>query len=329
MTMNTYPIPSHPSWEVRDSSKLSAFRRCPRKYFYEHLLGWRSEYPDNNLWFGESVHKGLEVLTLKGFSSEALVESFEAFNSHYRKEFSPETDDLFKGKTPSGYYEFLKKYVTQFASDPHEYETLYTEISGSVPISYEPERRLFFRMDSILRRNQDKKIISREHKTTGLSLNEVWKIQHELSIQIGTYTHVLYCIYDPEEVLGVEINGMSFRLLKAGPVVDLERVPCYKNSDHMQVWLWSVNDLWEQLDFEMDRLAACEVTDEVMTCFPMKTEACTDFFRKCAYHDFCCTWRNPLQKAGEIPLGFKVEFWNPTEMDTRVKMELGKEGESK
>lgn len=316
-------IQPHSSWEIRDSSKLSEFRRCPRKFFYRYLLGWESEQPNNDLWFGESVHKGLEIVTLKGFSHEALSESLKAFINHYRLKFPPETDDFFKGKSPAGFVALLTKYADTYASDPYEYEPLYTEISGSVPISDQPERRLHFRMDSILRRRKDGMVCSLEHKTTGLSLNEAWKAQHELSLQVGTYTHVLHCIYKLEEILGVLINGLSIRLLKSGHVIELERVPVFKTFSHLQTWIWEINDLWDTTEFEMDRLMnSCKEDDEVLMAYPRRTEACMDFFRKCTYHDFCCTWSNPLQHCDEPPLGFKEEFWDPREMDTRHKMDL-------
>jgi hypothetical protein len=57
-----------------------------------------------------------------------------------------------------------------------------------------------------------------------------------------------------------------------------------------------------------------------MKSFPCNAEACFNWNRKCAYHQFCQFWPNPLTQAQEgVPLGFKAEFWNPLD---RLKKEI-------
>jgi len=62
----------------------------------------------------------------------------------------------------------------------------------------------------------------------------------------------------------------------------------------------------------MERLASCKDSDEIMMAFPRRTENCTKYFRICPYHDFCLTWSNPLQHCFEPPIGFEIDFWNPS-----------------
>ena len=32
-----------PEWDILDSSKIQSYMRCPRKYFFNHILGWSLE----------------------------------------------------------------------------------------------------------------------------------------------------------------------------------------------------------------------------------------------------------------------------------------------
>ena len=71
----------------------------------------------------------------------------------------------------------------------------------------------------------------------------------------------------------------------------------------------------------MDRLHHCKEGDNVLMAFPMNNGSCTKY-KGCPYYDFCLAWQNPLQRAYEPPLGFRTEFWNPSEMETTNKKDL-------
>jgi hypothetical protein len=89
----------------------------------------------------------------------------------------------------------------------------------------------------------------------------------------------------------------------------------------MNVWLWGVNKIVDELEDDMDRLHHCNIEDSVMFAFRMNPKSCGDY-RGCTYHDFCMTWTNPLQRCAVPPLGYKEEFWNPEEAETKIKQEL-------
>ena len=55
-----YPIKEQPTWNIKDSSKLDTYLDCPRKFFYEHMLGWRVDRPAHALHFGTSWHMARE-----------------------------------------------------------------------------------------------------------------------------------------------------------------------------------------------------------------------------------------------------------------------------
>ena len=322
-------IKEHPSWEIRDSSKLDDYYSCARKYFFCHILGWRIDSHQHDLFFGECWHVAREYMLIHGYDD--IVGALNAFMVHYRKKLTdPETDLLYRPKDPDAVIIALAQFAGKYQHDLRDNEKLYTEISGSVPV--DEKRVLYFRMDSILRERERGYIFSWDHKTKGGDFNRQWEEKFHLGIQNGTYTHCLYCMYPDEMkaglIKGVEFCGTSFKYLKKGGsvnpqgyVIAFKRVPAWKSPKQMNIWLWNTVDLLDDLDRDMDRLSSCREDDPVMMAFRMNPNSCADYWG-CAFHDYCLTWQNPLRHCFEPPIGFKEEFWDPREMKTTNKMDL-------
>lgn len=327
-----FPLSDQPTWAIKDSSKLDDYQRCHRYFFYRHILGWTSDSPAHDLHFGESYHKAREHQLMYGYSD--LEGAYQAFIEHYRLQFPPETDDMYLPKTPTAVLNALLKFNLERSNDLVENEVVILdqkkmlEISGTVPV--DEKRVLHYRMDSIMRRLEDGKIFSWDHKTTSEKyiISNQWANQFFLSIQNGTYTHCLYCMFHIEEVLGIEFCGTGFAYLSRGSAnrpagyhVTLRRVPVFKTPGQMNVWLWTVNNLLDEIERDMDRLYHSSDNDEVLMAFPMNNTGCTSY-RGCQYHDYCCCWSNPLRSCEEPPLGFREEFWNPAEKKANIKLDL-------
>jgi len=260
----TFPLSEQPTWDIRDSSKVSDYLACPRLYFFSHILGWRPDSPAHDLHFGSSWHCAREYQLLHGY--EDVQGAFNAFLDEYRKEFHESTDEMYKPKTPTAVLAGLMKFAEERSNDLVENEVVeldgqkMTEISGTVPVDI--DRIMYYRMDSIMRRKSDGKIFSWDHKSTsGRYINGYqWAEQFHLGIQNGTYTHCLYCMFPIEDVLGIEFCGVGFEHLirgsknrPAGYHATLRRVPAFKTPDQMNVWLWLVNDILDEIDTDMDR----------------------------------------------------------------------------
>jgi len=325
----SFPLVEQPEWSILDSSKIETFLDCPRKYFFEHVLGWRMDMPNHDAYFGESWHKAREWQLRYGYSD--VEGAYNAFIEHYRKEFPPETDSLYTPKDPTAVLYALMKFAEERSSDLIENEvveldgTKMLEISGTVPV--DNHRVLHYRLDSIMRRKSDGKIFSWDHKSTK-RLSRYWREKFHLSIQNGTYTHCLYCMFPIEQVLGIEFCGTCFNYYSRGGSknpkgynITLERVPAFKTPDQMNVWLWTVVDILDSIEREMDRLFHSSDDDLLLMAFPMNPSNCTKYFG-CAFHDFCLSWQNPLQHCEEPPLGFRIEFWDPSKIETSVKKDL-------
>lgn len=298
----------HSSWNIIDSTKLNTFLECPRSYFYEYILGWRPESPNLHLEFGKAWHIAMEHILIHGYDENSIAAAYLLFLEHYRKFFPETMDDVNEPKTPSNALKALVQYCTIYKDD--KFIPKYTEIAGTVPI--DDKRVLHFRMDSIL--EIEGMIRSREHKT-GSQLSRQWIDQWSLSLQVGTYNHVLYCLYPHEEVWGVEINGTFFQKKEN----KFQRVPARPNIGMMNSWHWTVLHIFNMIDFETNRLMDVKESDPVMQAFPCNPTNCTKYFG-CRYHDFCMAWSNPLQRCDEVPQGFKEEWWNPAEEETTANI---------
>lgn len=326
----------NPTWDITDSSKLESYIRCPRAFFYRYILGWDLDIPAQDLWFGESWHRGREYQLLNGYDD--VQGAYDKFITGYREKYVPEQDEYYSPKTPTAALNGYMAFAQQRSRDLIDNEVVVlngqkmTEIAGTVPIS--DKRVLHYRMDSIIRRKEDGKIFSWDHKTTSEKniKYDSWSNQFFLSLQCGTYTHCLYCMFPIEEVLGMVFCGIGFVYLKRGSAYraagyhcELKRVPAYKTPDQMNAWLWTVNDIMDNMERDRARLEDAKEDDPVLTAYPMNNTSC-GAFRGCPYHDFCISWPNPLRNAYEPPLGFVKKFWDPSKIVHSVKRDLNMEG---
>jgi len=312
------PILSHDS-NTTDSSKLCDYMKCPRYYFYRHVLGWDSLTLNNHLIFGTAWHLAMEHLLLHGYGNNSVIAAFDLFYKEYRKSFNPNTDELFDPKTPDNAFLILGQYARHYNREMENIEVLYTEIAGQVAI--DEKRHLSFRMDSILKNTKTGKIYSREHKTA--SRTWMWDEQWLLAIQPGTYSHVLYCLYPHEDVLGIEMNGVFFIKRKKDPY-DFRRLMVRKNLGQMQQWMDTVQYYMWEIEREYEILGNSDEASSTLYAFPMRPIACMDYGRLCSYHDFCLAWQNPLRRMHNVPEGFCIRYWNPMEEASKVTFNFDK-----
>lgn len=318
----TYPIPTNETWEIIDSTKLQCFMDCPRKYFYEYTLGWRPDISNNHLVFGSAVHECMEYILLNGYSAKSIAGGYDEFYKYYRGTFPADTDHLYFPKTPDRFMLMLALYANRYKDDFTKFKVLYTEISGNVVLN--EKYKIYFKMDSILQDLNNNMYYSLEHKTKGGPINEYWRRDFPMSVQVGTYTHALYCLFEMSKVQGVVINGMGFKKTKRQAEFDLERLPIWKTTEQMQVWLNNTIVWMEMLENEFEILSETDDSKQVMQAFPLNVRSCGKYFG-CPYLDYCSAWPNPLQKCFQPPMGMVVDFWNPMAEPSTTEMFLGGE----
>lgn len=311
------PLVEHPTWKIYDSTKIISYLSCPRLYFYSYILGWRLDVPDVHLHFGKCWHLAMEQLLLHGLGDESREEAVRILTEKYREVFPEMTDMERSPKTPGHAQLALAMYCKEYRKKDH-YKVLYTEIAGVAPLG--ENRVVHFKMDSILQDLDNNGLIkSLEHKT-GSQNSQQWRDSWKLSIQTGTYNHVLYCAYPENDVWGVEINGTIFTKSK---VAEFPRIPSRRTPRMMDVWLSSINKAVDRIEEDTNKISSfkCGEDDPVLEAFIPTYYACSSY-RGCPYFNFCLAWANPLQHADEIPEGFKVEYWNPAEREVKNKVTL-------
>lgn len=300
------PVPDKREfWQVQDSTKLQCYARCNRRYFYEYVLGWAPDAVSNHLIFGQAWHEALEHLYQHKLQLTEIPAAYEKFIKCYRAELPENTDSWFKGKHPGIIPQALVEYCQTYAADVYDWKILATEIGGIVPIS--ADRMLALKMDVVAQDNSGL-IFAVEHKT-GSVAGRTWTMQWATSIQIGTYLHALACSYcDSAEKAKICVNGTFFYVKDR----KYERTWQRRAGWAMLDWLDTVNNLYDRIEYDFDRLSACKDSDTTMQAFMKSPTACTDY-GGCPFFDLCTSIANPLQygMTGAPITGFKERWWNP------------------
>ncbi len=314
MTIALNVIQPHSTWDILDSSKLTTYMECPRKFFYRYVLGWQSDYPNNHLIFGSAWHLAMEwLLNNPGDISGAHL----AFLEYYREHLPLETDELYAPKTPLNAVESISAYANHYRSEHRAVEVLYTELAGLVLVS--DTRTMVFKCDAILRDTNTGRVFGRDFKTSGRKFSN-WGEHYTLSTQMLTYLHALHCLYPDTNDLLMQVRCAWF--YKKSPTEFADH-PIDKSLEQMQAWLVRVNTWADQLDYDMHILRQ-ETTDDVtMSAFPQNDTACFNFGTRCSFFDFCNAWSNPLTRCETVPIGFRKEYWNPLDRpEIRTKINL-------
>lgn len=307
-------IPHHPSWEIKDSSKLGDMKRCQRYYCLRNMFGWRRDTggTDIALVFGEAWHRAKEVvLRNPGMEKKELITlAMKRFNEYFRQYFEESTDMETYPKNPGNAHNALIKYIDEEICN---YELLKlngkpaTEVYGTVPID-DTGRKMHFRIDAIIKM-PDGSTAYIDHKTTG-SENPMYQKLYAISGQMGCYDHALSCIF-PGKIFGGMVELTIFRK-ESGKGNKHITIPLRFAISTKQQWLWTATHWYDEIDRETEKLLKCKEDDPILMAFPQNESGCGKYFRICSYYDICMSVANPLRLQGP-PIGFKIEFWNPAE----------------
>lgn len=298
-----------PTWNVQDATKLNAYMECPRKYFYEYVLGWRVDRYNIHLEYGKAFHEAMEVLEkAPAWNEDVLLEAIEAFSTHYDSIYSFEQDADNAPKDKMNTIRALKAYTQAYSDDKRKATTLHTEVAGSVPVDDNGERTLYFKMDTILIDKQG--IFSREHKT-GSRRTWIWENKWQTAFQVDTYFYALFFLFgNQHKIKNITINGIFLK--KGGN--EFLRIPITKQPRHVAEFLYRVNMLLEQLRIDFAQLSEDRDDALIMKSFRKNTQSC-DKYSGCPFMSLCSVRTNPLQGCEAPPIGYKVEHWDPREME--------------
>lgn len=314
-----YPIPYHETFDIHDPSKLQTYLVCPRKYFYEYVLGWQPKFKSFHLTFGTAWHEAMEYLLLNGYTKENVSNAYDAFMAVYREEvpesYNPEEHRIYK--TPDIALRTLELYVEKYKGDLERFDVLKTEMAVKVPIRLEDEgghRTLYGKMDSILRKATNGMVFSLEHKTASRD-SGAWADQWSNKLQIYTYYHALNFLYGNDNVDGITVNGVFFKKTES----TFARVPVRKSRKMLLAWLHTVNAIFDNLENDFINLAEQGRIEKaqgkhlpVLNTFHMNMESCFKY-GTCKYLPYCAVRANPLEHVDRMPDDLTERRWNPVE----------------
>jgi len=318
----------HPTCRVLDSTKIKQYMECPRRFFFRYVLGWDVDLPNHHLAYGTCLHRGLATLMCNGLNDDGLASAIAVFQDEYKKLY-PNFIDLEEEHAPknlSNGVRLLYRYVQNYQFRDH-FDVLHVEVAGSVPVSEEPPRELYFRLDTVCSENG--KVFSLEHKPTSY-MPSSWAEQWQLDVQIFAYIHALhYHFHEEAPVSGVVVNGMTIcnppKMKKDGELyansrdIEFVRVTVDKSYDMLESWLWDLNEAIDDLEWDFECLANCKEGDDRLECFPRRSTHCVNKYGTCPFLALCSAWPNPLQRCAEPPTGFRVEWWDPRDVLKEAK----------
>lgn len=317
MTSNPYPVAYHPTFEILDSSKISEYMECPRKFFFRYVMGWSPTKPSLHLEFGSAWHKAMEYLNINGRSSKNVISAWELATEYLRENY-PDYGEVQKGKTCSNMFSALRHYVKVYSADNHI--RLHTEVAGTVPIS--DKRVLHFRTDYIYQAEMDLKhpaIYSIDYKT-GSRLSPQWLNQWANSFQMNTYYHAMCAYYGYDKFKGMIVDGTHFtgELEKETPDFSkiFVRVPIKKTEVQLKLWLYEANYWVDRIEDSMTTLKTASPHDDALYCFPRVGGSCTKY-AGCPYLNYCQLVPNPLKNVDMIPEGMTIRRWDPSDYEDK------------
>jgi hypothetical protein len=306
-----------PQWDVIDSSKLTEFMSCPRKYFYRYILGWAPDIQNIHLGFGTAWHEAIEYLIQveEERTDDHIQEAFRIFLETYRLSFDETWDEENAPKNPAFAFLALGEAAARF--NGLSIKVLHTEVPGTIPIT--DDKVIHFKIDCIAEGLEGPDVPGKippgmigvyDWKTSSQKSTS-WGDQWRNATQPKTYIHAVNGLYGIERVFGVYMYGTAFRKMNAkvgaGWMVQHIGGP----PESMMAWMWNTRHWFSMIDWSHQALAESTPDDTIMEAFPPNTTQCTAKFGTCPYIDFCEAHANPLKTCAQPPAGKVVEHWDP------------------
>lgn len=315
-----------------DNSRLSDYKRCPRYFYYRHVLGWVRDGDALALVFGSAWHKAMEVvwpaLIDKRPHAQALTEAVDAFILEWKANGLPfpldyETEEQYSPRTPGNALEMLAVYIESRHKllESGDLELVSVERPFAVPLDPD-DPTLFYvgKIDKEVRVARNGRIRAIEHKTT-TAYSKQAKFRASFidsfspNSQIDGYLYKLH-MTSPGAVDGVWVDAALVHKTEQA----FKFIPVEKKMDQLDAWLWETRSWIDQIEAHKVRLASTGSQDRYLPAFPKNTNSCHDFNKSCQFIDLCKAWANPIGK--ELPPGYRLEPWDPLERIDAEKLEL-------
>lgn len=289
--------------EVYDTSKIESFQDCPRKFFFRHVLGWKSEFQNVHVAFDTAWGRAMEFLHTTGMTETHIQKAISIFEETFQEEYPSPLQDKHPSKNIGIAREGLKEYG-RHCRVLDDFEVVSTEVAGTVSIS--DDRVLYFKCDLISRNSEDQ-IWGLEHKTTSQG-GSSWKNRWGLDFRTNAQSYALSRLFEGEQenVAGMKINGA---ILRADRNNEFIRIPCARSSEQLQLWRQECNYWIDSIERNWEILSETKREDDTMYAFPRNPTSCTK--TGCEFNDMCEGWCNPLRHCESPPVGYMEDHHDP------------------
>lgn len=325
-----------------DNTRISSFKVCPRRYYYEHVRHWRPDSKSVALTFGSAWHAAqdviwgaqtggsLHLMAVKRDSNKALVdEAYAAFIKTWLEDKLPHPDEMspdeladFAPRTPQIAKEMLYAYIdarSHLFQDP-SFKVVDVERPFAVPLDPDDASLWYVgRLDKVFQYRGS--FYVGEHKTTtaykkGSYFRSDFLDSFSPSSQIDGYLFALRMMFgdkasavwvDAALVHKIEHDGFKF-------------IPIERQHQMIDAFLWTTRHWIDEIEGNKLALAEREADDApYLAAFPQNTSSCGQY-GGCPFRSICQTIANPAKET-QPPLGFKTEIWDPLQ-----KIDLSKIG---
>jgi hypothetical protein len=176
-------------------SEVQSFLRCRKRWEYEYLEGLQPKEVNHKLFFGNLIHKFIEVLYSTGNAEKAKAAMFQFFNENYTtREGLLELYDLAS--------KIADRYTHKYITDLENYTTIATELQFRIPLD---ENMYYTGTIDWIFLDEDERLCFADHKTTK-SLDKYEKGM-EMDRQISRYYWALQQLCQGEGEIWSEIMG--------------------------------------------------------------------------------------------------------------------------
>lgn len=330
------PLVNGQKLRLYSNSSISAYRSCPRRFYYSYVLGWKLEAKDDPLIFGSAWHTAMDVIWQADFNDlsnkyDVIEPAYAAFLNSWEAEGGVPLDELsdmetlkkLGARTPMVAQEMMYEYVDRRASFIRDFDLIDYEYPFGVPVDPEqPDLFYVGKIDKIGRLNGN--IVGIEHKTTTqyrksdtnpfrYSFVEDFYPDH----QVEGYQYTLHMLYEENALGGIYVDGaLVHKDVHDGFIF----IPVEEPLSALNLWLWEVRNTIDEIDAHLEISENTGPTEPYMAAFPRDTNRCHSFGKSCPYLEQCRVWPNPRGKP--MPPGFAHAEWNPLEHLNEEKLTL-------
>ena len=309
-----------------DNTRISAYKDCPRLFYFRHIRHWRRDGIEWPLVFGSSWHAAMDYVWRKllverepGPIKHELIArgAYKEFIKQWIEEGAPPPEQIdyemqqeISPRTPVHALEMLLGYVHAKAKLLDDMELISTEQAFAVPIDAKKDIFYIGKIDKKIRLKSSGRVRGIEHKTTtayrkGGPFRGAYIDSFSPNSQVDGYLFALHMLY-PGKVDGIWVDASLVHKHEEGFMF----IPVDKQLKMLDAWLWETRNWVQKIEKDKKKLEdSVDGSDPYMQAFPRNTNSCWNFNRQCAYYNMCRAWPNPHGR--EMPEDMVEEKWDP------------------